>query len=37
MLGILSKCKDVKAIMSFETAIFIVLLALGFAAGIALF
>ena len=37
MSGILSKCKDVKAILSLETAVFIVVLALGFAAGIALF
>lgn len=37
MLGILSKCKDVKAIMSLETAVLIVLLAIGFAVGIAIF
>ena len=37
MLGILAKCKDVKAIMSFETAVFILLLSAAFAVGIALF
>lgn len=37
MLGIFSKCKDVKAIMAFETIVFIVLLSAAFAAGIALF
>lgn len=37
MLGIFSKCKDVKAIMAFETMVFIAFLAAAFAAGIALF
>lgn len=37
MLGIFSKCKDVKAIMVFETMVFIAFLAAAFAAGIAIF
>lgn len=37
MLGIFSKCKDVKAIMAFETMVFIAFLTAVFAVGIAIF
>ncbi len=37
MFGLIQKCKDVKAILALEAAVFIVILAALFAAGLAIF